>query len=77
MSTHLHQRSVIAATLGRLREHTLLAAVGVVTGFALAVAAAESLLQGSAAPFVFFSILGVLILGGVLRLDASHRKTSP
>ncbi len=75
MNTHLHQRSVVAATVGWLREHTLLAVVGLVTGLALTVAAAQSLLSGSVLPFVFFLILGAVILRGVLRLDTGgHRN---
>jgi len=68
MNTNLQQRSVVAATRGWLHGHTLFAVFAVLTGLAVTVAVAESLLTGSVLPLVFFLILGALILSGVLRI---------
>jgi len=68
MNNSIHRSSVVAATLAWLRGHTLLAVFGVLTGLALAVAAVHSLLTGSVLPFVFFLILGTIILSGIVRL---------
>jgi len=76
MNTDLHQRAVVAATLGWLRGHTLFAVFAVLTGLAVTVAAAESLLTGSVLPLAFFLILGAVILSGVLRLGPGGHGTT-
>ena len=76
MNANLQQRSVVAASLGWLRGHTLLVVFGVLTGLALTVAAAQSLLTGSVLPLVFFLILGAVILSGVLRLGPGGHGTT-